>query len=311
MSETPTHFTAVCPHCLMALRVPSEYSGQNCPLQALRPEIPRALTRPSATPGSSDYSTAAVNVPGTGSDRLAVNCPNCGTGLSMRRAYAGQNVRCGQCGQKFPVSPAGEPGAGVESDIFSQLYNALAEGPSGDPSAHPTSQGAISEEQFAAISGERDELRRGGALRQEQRASEGEREQIRAERDRLDADLARVRGKRDKLRAERDRIYGDCVAIEKERDSLRAELEPLRAELSRSTAPSCTSKPNGRISGGIPRSSEPNWIRSGKPWDRPAPSRSALSGTSTPRSNPKPRSYAGRFKPSSPSCPLAGGSPRL
>ena len=107
MSETPTHFIAVCPHCLVGLKVPSEYSGQNVrckhcdqKFRALSPDFP-------LTPGSSDYSAAAVSVPGSGSDRLAVNCPNCGTGLSVRRAYAGQHVRCGQCGQKFPVSRSG------------------------------------------------------------------------------------------------------------------------------------------------------------------------------------------------------------
>ena len=29
MSEASTHFTAVCPHCLMTLKVPAGFSGQN------------------------------------------------------------------------------------------------------------------------------------------------------------------------------------------------------------------------------------------------------------------------------------------
>ena len=159
MSETPTHFIAVCPHCLVGLKVPSEYSGQNVrckhcdqKFRALSPDFP-------LTPGSSDYSAAAVSVPGSGSDRLAVNCPNCGTGLSVRRAYAGQHVRCGQCGQKFPVSLPGDAGASVESDLFSQLYSTLAEPRSGEASTPPIGRGGVSEEQLAAISGERDQLR--------------------------------------------------------------------------------------------------------------------------------------------------------
>ena len=83
MSETPTHFIAVCPHCLVGLKVPSEYSGQNVrckhcdqKFRALLPDFP-------LTPGSSDYSAAAVSVPGSGSDRMTVNCPNCRAGLSV------------------------------------------------------------------------------------------------------------------------------------------------------------------------------------------------------------------------------------
>ena len=275
------------------------------PLQALRPEVPRLSPDFPLTPGSSDYTAAAVNLPGTGSDRLTVNCPNCGTGLSVRRAYAGQNVRCGQCGQKFPVSlPESMPGRASSRIIFSQLYNTLAEGPSGEPSTPSDQPGR---RVGGTARGDQRRTRpvagRAGAPASGPEAFEGEREQGRAEQDRLDADLTRVREKRNQLRAERDRIYEDCVAIQKERDSLRAELEQLRADLTLVESEREDYRRDSQKLG-----AELDSIR--EALGPTSPGEVGTSGTSTRPSSPKPTTYAGNCKPSSPSCPRAGSLPR-
>lgn len=243
MSETPTHFTAVCPHCLMSLKVPSEYSGENVrckyctqKFRALSPDFPSG-----SGSGSSDRPAASIGPRDTAPERMAVSCPHCSTYLSVRRAYAGQNVRCGRCGEKFsvpqPSEPPGESGsvtipsaARSESDILSQLYAFLASEASGGPS--PTGQGGTPEEQFAAILDERERLRAELERQRRQHKALGEeRERIRAERDRLTEDCAAIEKDRDSLRVTLDQLRGEMDRIGAEREDARQESHRLAAEL--------------------------------------------------------------------------------
>ena len=98
------------PPLLDDLEVPAGYSGQNVRLQALRQEIPPLAPDFPMTPGSSEFAAGGVGLPAADADRISLNCPQCGAGLNVRKAYAGQNVRCGQCGQKFPVPSRKPPG---------------------------------------------------------------------------------------------------------------------------------------------------------------------------------------------------------
>ena len=110
MNDTPAHFIAVCPNCLLGLRVNYEYSGRlvrcrHCD-QAFRPFSPDF----GSASGSAEYAVGPVGAPEEQSD-LVVSCPKCATTLSVRARYAGRNVRCGGCQHKFRVDPdAAAPG---------------------------------------------------------------------------------------------------------------------------------------------------------------------------------------------------------
>jgi predicted Zn finger-like uncharacterized protein len=184
------------------------------------------------TPGSGEAAGAA-SPPPAGADRLALDCPHCGLALRVRREYAGRQVRCGKCGQKFTVPRAAEPAAsaggragapasGPEPDLFDQLYAAQDEARSVVPPPRPMD---AAEEQLAALGGECDRLRvELELLRREQESSESEREPIRADRDALRAEVDRLRGKLARSESGRE---GDREAARK----LAAELAAIRDAL--------------------------------------------------------------------------------
>ncbi len=111
MNGTPAHFLAVCPSCLMELRVNHEYSGRRVACrhcgEAFRPY---SLDFPSEA-SSDDYSTGPVDS-AVESPRLEVTCPGCSTSLSIRASYVGRHVRCDQCKHKFLVNDAADDAEG-------------------------------------------------------------------------------------------------------------------------------------------------------------------------------------------------------
>lgn len=102
MNDTPAHFIAVCPSCLIGLKVNYEYSGRmvrcrHCD-EAFRPFSPDF----GSASGSAEYAVGPITAPEDRPD-LVVSCPNCATTLSVRARYAGRHVRCGACRHKFRV----------------------------------------------------------------------------------------------------------------------------------------------------------------------------------------------------------------
>jgi hypothetical protein len=112
MNDTPGLFIAVCPNCLLSLRVNYEYSGRlvrcrHCN-EAFRPFSPDF--GPAPTSGSAEYAVGPITRPEDRPD-LIVSCPSCATTLSVRAQYAGRHVRCGSCRHKFRVAAdGGRPG---------------------------------------------------------------------------------------------------------------------------------------------------------------------------------------------------------
>src|SRR4051794_24935914 len=102
MSESPSHFVAVCPSCLVSLRIQSIYNGRHVhckhcdhKFRALSPDLP-----PPESSNSSGDAAGPLGVPGQEPERLTVACPSCSSPLSVRKEYAGQYVRCKKCSQK-------------------------------------------------------------------------------------------------------------------------------------------------------------------------------------------------------------------
>jgi len=103
MSEMPSHFMAVCPNCLVGLRVKLAYSGSPVRCKHCEHKFRAFAPDHATTPSSEEYTTGPVTAPGSDPERIDVVCPICSTALSVRRAYAGQHVRCQKCEHKFLV----------------------------------------------------------------------------------------------------------------------------------------------------------------------------------------------------------------
>jgi DNA-directed RNA polymerase subunit M/transcription elongation factor TFIIS len=104
MNDTPAHFIAVCPSCLMRLRVEYEFSGRlvrcrHCD-EAFRPFSPDF----GPDSESAEYAVGPLPTPERRPD-LILPCPSCKTTLSVRARYSGRHVRCGACQHKFRADP--------------------------------------------------------------------------------------------------------------------------------------------------------------------------------------------------------------
>jgi len=179
MSETPSHFIAVCPSCLAGLKVNYEYSGKlvRCRFcdEAFRPFSPDF----GEAAGSAEYAVGPVAAPEDESE-LTVTCPNCTTTLSVRTRYAGKHVRCGACRCKFLVD--------AESAISASAAAPLVDPDepddrTPDPDVRRSELARLAEEVAALrervelLQGRNDELRREVAgLRVQVRRMESERE---------------------------------------------------------------------------------------------------------------------------------------
>jgi predicted Zn finger-like uncharacterized protein len=223
MSESPSHFVAVCPNCLVSLRVQASYNGRHVrckhcdhKFRALSPDLPS-----STTPSSHEHSTSPLGVPVPDPERITAVCPHCSAALSVRKAYAGQYVRCKKCDQKFLVpnvieprtEPPGiaEPSA-ASDDLFDQLYRELDRlEPTGpEPQDNAAAEEAPSPAAAAALPAE------GSPAGQ-------------PDTELLDR-LAAVESTRDAALAELEQLLDDHGRLRQQLEHQQAELERLRAE---------------------------------------------------------------------------------
>ena len=112
MSETLTHFIAVCPKCLVSLRVPHAFSGRSVrcnqcshKFRTFPPDFP-------PPPISDEYKSGTLNVNATSSeaDPLTVVCPNCKAYLSVRRSFCGSPCSMSQLQQQLLIPNIGTLG---------------------------------------------------------------------------------------------------------------------------------------------------------------------------------------------------------
>jgi chromosome segregation ATPase len=147
VSHSPSRFIAVCPNCLVRLKVNYAFSGHmvRCKFcehkfEALAPDSPQdpGLGRVEADLSEID-SLLSEN------DRMSVVCPSCSTYLRVRSIHAGHHVRCGKCQKKFlipKIVPSRRPkkSAVVAAKLAEQLQGKLdglqnGQGPGGDARA--------------------------------------------------------------------------------------------------------------------------------------------------------------------------------
>ena len=215
MVETPSLFIAVCPNCLMSLRVKSAWSGRNVrckhcthKFQALAPDFP-------PTP-SLDESAAAVSIVNSINsqvDRLSVVCPSCSAPLKVRSIYAGRHVRCCHCEKKFLApgmvqSPEQANLTSIDVNLLSQLLGKLE---------HSHADGQPREAARAVFESDSETVR--GVL-----------ERMLAEFDTLQEDRVRIRMERNTIRARFKKLRGKYERLKSERDNELHEHQRLGAE---------------------------------------------------------------------------------
>ena len=165
MSEMPAHFLAICPSCLVGLKVPLSYSGSNVRCKHCDHKFRALVPDHLMTPGSEEFQTGSFNDSGAAAERIDVVCPNCSAALSVRDVYAGRHVRCNRCNNKFLVPkieemPAQIEHADPESHRFDQLHG-QPEGPqSADAEPHTAEQRPVSAGELAAMREEIETLER-------------------------------------------------------------------------------------------------------------------------------------------------------
>jgi chromosome segregation ATPase len=229
MSETPSHFVAVCPNCLVSLKVQSAYSGSQVRCKHCEHKF-RAFAPDYPAPSSSsadDYAAGSLNLAAKPVERMAVTCPVCSTSLNVRRAYAGKYVQCKKCEHKFLVPNIIEPSvkprpASSEPDLFDRLYQDL------DQTEEPQSESAPAPEPAQQFP--------------EQSALRAERDQLQGTIEELRNDLARTEAERDsalaqgaQIRDEHDRLRSQHDQAGEEHQRLAAELASIQTELGEST----------------------------------------------------------------------------
>ena len=246
MSETPSHFVAVCPNCLISLKVRIGYSGSHVACKHCEHKFRAFAPDLSMTPSSEEYHAGPLGSAGSAGDRLDVVCPNCSACLRVPKELAGQHVRCNLCDNKFLVQkieevPAQLGHADSEPNLFDRLYPE-PEGP--QPAAvepRSTDQQPELASELAAIREENERL--GGKLESLQH----DHAEIQSERNSLLAQLEELRGDKDRLQTEHEQgrqelqLLRDELAsvhlderlqgVQGERDQLAAQLRVVQAEL--------------------------------------------------------------------------------
>jgi len=255
MSETPSHFVAVCPNCLVSLKVRLVYSGslvrcKHCEykFQAFAPDHP-------VTPTSEEYQAGPLTTPGSEGERIDVLCPNCSAALRVRKELAGQHVRCKQCDHKFLVQkieevPAQIGHADSESDaerdrgrlVHQQLGDELDERVAQHTQALNAAQARSDElaeqlrQRDSELAAQRDELERLAVLRHAD-AAESERlrdalarreQELQQESDNLRGQVAELHRKL----ASAEHAHGDQSSrLDEQLPLAREELDSARSEI--------------------------------------------------------------------------------
>ncbi len=216
MSEMPSHFVAVCPNCLVSLKVRLAYSGSHVRCKHCEHKFRAFGPDHSVTPSSEEYQAGPLTTPGSEAERIDVLCPNCTASLSVRSELAGQHVRCKQCEHKFFVKkieevPAQTGHADSESNLFDRLYDQ----PEGPRSADAEPRTADRRPELAG------EL---AAMREEN-------ERLGARLETLQQDHAEIQSERDSLLVQLEQFRGDHDRLRSEHEQDRQEHQQLRDEL--------------------------------------------------------------------------------
>jgi predicted Zn finger-like uncharacterized protein len=252
MSEKSSHFIAVCPNCLMTLKINYSYSGNHVRCKHCDHKF-RALA-----PDDLDSNrTSAENPPDprpqsrSAADRMTMNCPSCASSLSVRRELAGQHVRCKSCNHKFLVPkivefPDTPAPASVDEDLFDHLYANVEPANVSAPSS-PTSHGSSEvDADAAAIRAQRDELQAElASLREEHSLHKADHDSTTNQLERLQSEYSQLQSALREAQAERERLGSELASVQKalgdvapgeiadlriEHDSLRTEHDSLRTE---------------------------------------------------------------------------------
>jgi len=216
MSEMPSHFLAVCPNCLVSLRVRVAYSGSHVRCKHCEHKFRAFAPDHPVTPSSEEYQAGPLNTPGSVAERIDVLCPNCSASLSVRSELAGQHVRCNQCDHKFLVKKIEEVPAQIgHADSESNLFDRLDGQPEGPRSALVE---PCTSDQRPELAGEL------AAIREEN-------ERLSARLNTLQDDLAAIQSERDSLRVQLEQFRGDHDRLRSEHEKDRQEHQRLLAEL--------------------------------------------------------------------------------
>ena len=237
MSETPSHFRAVCPHCLVGLKVPISFSGSNVRRKHCDHKFRAIVPDHPMTPGSDEFLAAALNIAGPEADRFDVICPECSTHLRIRSTLAGQHVRCKQCNQKFLVpkveeipAPIGQ--AGEESPLADPLHGQPEHARSAAAEPRMALQPPESDGELKVVRGENENLlARLAALEQNLAEVQAERESLRVQFEQIGGDHHQLQSKHEEYRQTHHRVRDELASI---RDALGefspAEIMVLRTE---------------------------------------------------------------------------------
>ncbi len=255
MSETPSHFVAVCPNCLVSLKVRLAYSGSVVRCKQCEHKFQAFAADHPVTPSSEEYQAGPLTTPRSEGERFDVLCPHCSAALRVRKELAGQHVQCKHCDHKFLVKKIEEvPGqvghADSESDSerdrgrleHQQLGDELDDRVAQPTQALNAAQARSDElaEQLRQRDGElaahRDELERLAVLRQAD-AAESERlrdalarreQELQQESDNLRGQIAELHRKL----ASAEHAHGDLSSrLDEQLHLAREELDSARSEI--------------------------------------------------------------------------------
>jgi predicted Zn finger-like uncharacterized protein len=239
MSEMPSHFVAVCPNCLVSLKVRLAYSGSHVRCKHCEHTFRALGPDHSVAPSSEEYQAGPLNTAGSAVERIDVLCPNCSAVLSVRSDLAGRHVRCKQCEHKFLVQkiegiPAQTGHADPESNLFDRRHG-QTEGPqSADAEPRTADQRPESAGELAAICQENERLgARLETLQQDHAAIQSERGSLRVQLEQFRGDHDRLRSEHEQDRQEHQRLRDELAEQLRQRDNELAtkldELERLAA----------------------------------------------------------------------------------
>lgn len=102
MNQPDPFSIAVCPRCLSRLRVKQASLGKTIGCTNCDHRFVAQASLGLGDESSGDYTAPPVSNPRT-EERLEIFCPECAAGLSVRKVYIGQHVRCRKCNHKFMV----------------------------------------------------------------------------------------------------------------------------------------------------------------------------------------------------------------
>ena len=258
MNDAQTQFIAVCPACSASLNVSFNKLGQHIAYpqchhtfvagEAFLPDNQRSSERPVVSPKQ----------PNDPVDRIDAVCPHCNATLHVRRAYVGNDVRCKYCDEVFRVQA--QVGTQISAELdqpdprqkalqaeHEQLYVAhnllqadhdrlktectgLHENLRGlttEIEAIRAALGTIAPEEVGALADERQSLvEEVHRLRDEIHASlatQSERDQLVADRQRWESDL-------DLAHAERDLLARELSERDDQLEAARADHDRLSVE---------------------------------------------------------------------------------